>query len=74
MNPQKFIENLKEHFWNKNKTHCFSPSQKDSMFDTIKAYLQKKNLVVVSKVEYEALVDFREKQYLKDLSKQEDFY
>lgn len=47
----------------------FSPSE-----IAITAFLQKENLVVVSKVEYEALVDFREKQYLKDLSKQEDFY
>jgi hypothetical protein len=75
MTPQEFIENLKDHFWNKNKTLHFAQSQTNSMFDTIKSYLLKKNLVVVSKVEYESLVDFREKQYLKDLwSEQEDLY
>lgn len=74
MTPQEFTNELKEYFWNKNKLLQFNSSQIDSMFDTIRAFLQKKNLVVVSKVEYEALVDFREKQYLKDLSNQEDFY
>lgn len=74
MTSQEFTNELKEYFWNKNKLLQFNSSQIDSMFDTIRAFLQKKNLVVVSKVEYEALVDFREKQYLKDLSNQEDFY
>lgn len=69
MTSQEFTNELKEYFWNEHKLMLFSPSE-----IAITAFLQKENLVVVSKVEYEALVDFREKQYLKDLSKQEDFY
>lgn len=52
--PQEFIDDLKEHFWNK-KPFLLEYRQRDSVFDTIKAYLQKKNLVVVSKVEYDKL-------------------
>jgi hypothetical protein len=51
--PQEFIDDLKEYFLEKGKG--FTVSQRDSYFDTIKAYLQKKNLVVVSKVEYQRL-------------------
>ena len=53
--PQEFIDDLKEYFLEKGKG--FTVSQRDSYFDTIKAYLQKKNLVVVSKVEYQRLQD-----------------
>ena len=74
MKPQQFIDKLKEHFFQKNAWAWMTGRQSDSFFDTIKAFLQKKNLVVVSKVEYESLVDFREKQYLKDLSNPEDLY
>jgi hypothetical protein len=56
MNPQEFTDELKEVFWNKNKLLGLDHPQKDSIFDTIKSFLQKKNLVVVSKVEYEALL------------------
>jgi len=56
MNPQEFTDELKEVFWNKNKLLGLNPPRIDSIFDTIKSFLQKKNLVVVSKVEYEALL------------------
>ena len=65
MNPQEFVDKLKERF--SEKGVGMIQSQRDSYFDTIKAFLQKKNLIVVSKVEYESLVEFKEKQYLKDL-------
>ncbi len=72
MTPQQFIDELKERFLNKGV--WMTGREIDSFFDTIKAFLQKKNLVVVSKIEYEFLVDFREKQFLKDLSNPEDLY
>lgn len=72
MTPQQFIDQLKERFFQKNA--WMTGRQSDSFFDTIKAFLQKKNLVVISRVEYESLMDFREKQYLKDLSNPEDLY
>ena len=56
MNPQEFTDELKEVFWNKNKLISFNSQQIQSMFDTIKAFLQKKNLVVIPKIEYEALL------------------
>lgn len=55
MNPEEFINELKEVFWNKNKLMNFTLSQQNSMFDTIKSFLQKKNLIVVSKAEHENL-------------------
>jgi len=58
MNPQEFVEKLKERFFEKRV--WMAQSQRDSYFDTIKAFLQKKNLIVVSKVEYEKLLDFFE--------------
>lgn len=64
MTPQEFINELKERFLTKGV--WMKGRETNSFFDTIKAFLQKKNLIVVSKVEYESLVDFREKQYLKD--------
>jgi hypothetical protein len=69
MTSQEFTDELKEYFWNEHKLMLFSPCE-----IAITAFLQKKNLIVVSKVEYESLVDFREKQYLKDLAHPEDFY
>lgn len=74
MTPQQFIDELKERFFEKNLWMTMTGRQSDSFFDTIKAFLQKKNLVVVSRVEYESLMDFREKQYLKDLAEEKDFY
>jgi hypothetical protein len=56
MNPQEFVDELKEVFWNKNKLRGLNHPQINSIFDTIKAFLQKKNLVVISKVEYQALL------------------
>lgn len=56
MNPQEFIDELKERFFEKGV--WMTQSQRDSHFDTIKAFLQKKNLIVVSKVEYEKLFCF----------------
>ena len=53
MNPQEFVDELKEVFWNKNKFTQFTSRQQNSIFDTIKAFLLKKNLIIVSKVEYE---------------------
>jgi len=72
MTPQQFIDELKERFLTKGV--WMTGREIDSFFDIIKAFLQKKNLIVVSKIEYESLVDFREKQYLKDLSEEKDFY
>ena len=53
--PEEFVKELKEHFWNKNKSFLLNRRETESLLDTIKAYLQKKNLVIVSKVEYERL-------------------
>lgn len=74
MTPVEFVKELKEVFYQKNKLLHFSPSQQNMIFDTIKAFLQKKNLVVVCKVEYDRLLKFKEKQDLRDLAAQEDFY
>lgn len=74
MNPQEFVNELKEVFWNKNKLLQFNSRQQDSIFDTIRAFLQKKNLIIVSKVEYDKLVEEREKEYLRRLSFNTDFY
>ena len=71
MTPHEFVAELKETFYHKNKLLRFSLSQQNTIFDTIKAFLQKKNLVLVSKVEYEKLLEFKEKQQLKDLAEQD---
>lgn len=53
-NPEEFVNELKELFaWK--KPFLLDYKQRDSVFDTIKAYLQKKNLIVISKVEYDNL-------------------
>lgn len=52
--PKEFTEELKELFANK-KPFLLSRSQENSVFDTILAHLQKKQLVVVSRVEWEKL-------------------
>ena len=74
MTPQEFVDELKERFYHTNKLVRFTLSERSVIFDTIKAFLQKKNLVVVSKVEYDRLMEFKEEQYLRDLAAQEDFY
>ena len=71
MELNKILEELKERFY-RNKTFFKSTHAcEESVLQTIKAFFIKKNLIVVSKVEYDTLVNFREKQYLKDLSNQE---
>jgi LytS/YehU family sensor histidine kinase len=47
LNPEEFINELKELFELK-KPFLLEHKQRDSVFGTIKAYLQKKNLVVIS--------------------------
>jgi hypothetical protein len=74
MAPQEFIEELKHVFYHKNKLMQFDKSQQDIMFDTIKAFLQKKQLVVVSRVEYDRLLKFKEKQDLIDLANEDCWY
>jgi hypothetical protein len=68
MIPAEFIEELKHVFYHKNKLMQFDKRQQDIMFDTIKAFLQKKQLIVVSRVEYERLLKFKEQQDLRDLA------
>jgi peptidase E len=53
--PKEFIEELKERFRDK-KPFLLHTDQQNSVFDTILAYLQKKQLVVISRVEYETLI------------------
>jgi hypothetical protein len=74
MTPVEFVKELKEVFYQKNKLLHFSPSQQNMIFDTIKAFLQKKNLVVVCKVEYDRLLKFKEKQDLRDLANEDCWY
>jgi hypothetical protein len=74
MTPVEFVKELKEVFYQKNKLLHFSPSQQNMIFDTIKAFLQKKNLVVVCKVEYDRLLKFKEKQDLIDLANEDCWY
>jgi hypothetical protein len=71
MTPQEFIEELKHVFYHKNKLMQFDKSQQDIMFDTIKAFLQKKQLVVVSRVEHERLLEDKEKLRLRDLAEED---
>jgi hypothetical protein len=66
MTPQEFVTELKERFYHTNKLLQFSLKQQDVILDTIKAFLLKKNLVVVSKVEYDRLVDYKTYQCVRD--------
>ena len=52
MEHDEFIDELKEKFWNKGtffKKH--GHALEDSILSTIKSYLLKKNLVIISKTE-----------------------
>ena len=66
MTPQEFVDELKERFYHTNKLVRFTLSERSVIFDTIKAFLQKRNLVVVSKVEYDRLVQYKTYQCVRD--------
>jgi len=52
----KLIDDLTEKFWNNNTFAKPAMSAKESVLQTIKAYFLKKDLVIVSRVEYERLL------------------
>ncbi len=74
MELNKLLEELKERFYRNNTFFKSSHACEESVLQTIKSYFIKKNLIVVSKVEYDALVDFRDKQILRDLSEPVKIY
>ena len=53
--PKEFVQDLKNLFADK-KPFLLCSKQRDSVFDTIQAHLQKKNLIVISRAEYDALL------------------
>jgi len=56
MEIDKFMEELKEKFRNKNtwsKTCVYAV--KDSVYDTIRSFITKNNLVIITKAEYDHL-------------------
>lgn len=55
MTNDEFIEQLKERFYNKNTWFKPSYALQDAVLDTIKSFLQKKNLVIISKAELSKL-------------------
>ena len=55
MDIDEFINQLKEKFYNKNTWFKSGHALQDSVYDTIKSFLLKKNLVIISKAEYDQL-------------------
>ena len=55
-NAVQFTETLKNLFFEK-KPFLLDIRQRDSVFDTIRAFLKKKQLVVICRVEYERLIN-----------------
>jgi len=49
MNNDQFIQDLKDKFRNKGTWMKPSYALEDAVFDTIKAYMSKKNLVIISR-------------------------
>lgn len=74
MELNKLLQELKERFWRNNTFFKSAHACEESVLQTIKAFFIKKNLIIVSKAEYDALVDFRDKQILRDLSEPVKFY
>ncbi len=52
----KLIDDLTEKFWNNNTFGKHPKDARESVLQTIKAYFLKKDLVIVSRVEYEQLL------------------
>ncbi len=52
----KLIDDLTEKFWNNNTFSKPAANARESVLQTIKAYFIKKDLVIVSRVEYERLL------------------
>jgi len=55
MELDQFIEKLKEKFYNKNTWFKSGSALQDSVCDTIKSFILKKNLIIISKAEYDQL-------------------
>lgn len=55
METDEFINQLKEKFYNKNTWLKSGSALENSVYDTIKSFLLKKNLVIISKAEYDQL-------------------
>ena len=60
----KLIDDLSEKFWNNNTFSKSAPAAKESVLQTIKAYFLKKDLVIVSRTEYEKLLAYKEQDFL----------
>ena len=56
MELNKLLEELKERFWRNNTFFKSSHACEESVLQTIKSLFLKKNLIIVSKVEYEELL------------------
>jgi hypothetical protein len=52
----KLIDDLTQKFWNNNTFAKPAMNARESVLQTIKAYFLKKDLVIVSRVEYEQLL------------------
>jgi hypothetical protein len=57
MEHDKFIEELDIQLWNKGTLFKSGSALKESLFAVIKNYLLKKNLIIVSRAEYEKLLE-----------------
>lgn len=64
----KLIDDLSEKFWNNNTFSKPAPSARESVLQTIKAYFLKKDLVIVSRSEYEKLLAYKERSFLTDVN------
>ena len=60
------ITELEQKFWNNNTFAKHASAAKESVLQTIKAYFYKKDLVIVSRTEYERLLKYKEQDFLKD--------
>ena len=60
----KLIDDLSEKFWNNNTFSKPAAAARESVLQTIKAYFLKKDLVIVSRTEYEKLLAYKERDFL----------
>lgn len=60
----KLIDDLSEKFWNNFTFSKPASAARESVLQTIKAYFLKKDLVIVSRTEYEKLLAYKEQDFL----------
>lgn len=65
---KKVIAELSEKFYNNNTFLKPAAAARESVIQTIIAYFLKKNLVIVSRSEYESLLAYKERDYLDKIN------